>query len=129
MQLRDVVRDIMAHAPATMVLASATLAGWEHLPAWWRGRGTEPAKRAIVTQVGGGRGGVGCGGVRCMKQMAGHAAWVLQQSSVRGERGHFCCCMACDSTDPSKSSRIGTTYVLGASVMQAPFGWSPPKML
>ncbi len=52
LQLRRVVEDIMANAPATMVLASATLAGWERLPAWWRGRGTEPCKRAIITQVG-----------------------------------------------------------------------------
>lgn len=50
--MRAIVRDIMAHAPITTVLASATLPNWDRLPMWWRGRGA-PTTHAVITQVGG----------------------------------------------------------------------------
>jgi hypothetical protein len=34
--LRSIVKDIMAHAPVTAILASATLPTWDRLPAWWK---------------------------------------------------------------------------------------------
>jgi hypothetical protein len=49
----DVVQRIMAQAPHTAVLASATLAPWRELPAWWRGgesAAAAPAKRVTLTQ-------------------------------------------------------------------------------
>jgi hypothetical protein len=46
----DVVRRIMAAAPHTAVLASATLAPWPELPAWWRGDASIPAKRVTLSQ-------------------------------------------------------------------------------
>jgi hypothetical protein len=46
----DVVQRIMAAAPHTAVLASATLAPWPELPAWWRGDATIAAKRVTLSQ-------------------------------------------------------------------------------
>ncbi|KAG1668607.1 hypothetical protein FOA52_001476 [Chlamydomonas sp. UWO 241] len=47
--LRSIVKDIMAHAPATAILASATLPTWDRLPAWWKGD-CRPATRTVITQ-------------------------------------------------------------------------------
>mmetsp|Transcript_27732 Transcript_27732/g.60749 ORF Transcript_27732/g.60749 Transcript_27732/m.60749 type:complete len:858 (+) Transcript_27732:614-3187(+) len=48
-RVAGVVRDIMAHAPSTTILASATLPSWDRLPAWWKGNGA-PAVRGVITQ-------------------------------------------------------------------------------
>ncbi len=48
--LRTVVKDIVWHAPATAILASATLPPWNRLPVWWKGRAV-PATRTVITQV------------------------------------------------------------------------------
>lgn len=46
----EVVQDIMAKAPHTAVLASATLAPWAQLPLWWRGDPAQAAQRVTITQ-------------------------------------------------------------------------------
>lgn len=46
----EIVQQIMAKAPHTAVLASATLAPWAQLPLWWRGQAEQPAQRVTITQ-------------------------------------------------------------------------------
>ncbi|EFJ42340.1 hypothetical protein VOLCADRAFT_97614 [Volvox carteri f. nagariensis] len=49
-EVRQVVRQIMSFAPPTTILASATLPGWDDLPAWWKGSGATAATHAVITQ-------------------------------------------------------------------------------
>ncbi|GIL69488.1 hypothetical protein Vretifemale_410 [Volvox reticuliferus] len=50
MKVRKAVRQIMAFAPPTTILASATLPNWDELPAWWKGSGAAGATHVVITQ-------------------------------------------------------------------------------
>ncbi|GLC46094.1 hypothetical protein PLESTB_001033400 [Pleodorina starrii] len=49
-EVRCVVRQIMAFAPPTTILASATLPDWDELPAWWKGSGAAGATHVVISQ-------------------------------------------------------------------------------
>ncbi|GLI62681.1 hypothetical protein VaNZ11_005357, partial [Volvox africanus] len=48
--VRNVICRIMAFAPPTTILASATLPTWDELPAWWKGSGAAGATHVVITQ-------------------------------------------------------------------------------